>query len=95
MIDYNPKPIDTSSIAIPKELAELIEKLAENNHDTWAKRRVADGWKWGPYRNDQKREHPDLVPYSRLSESEKEYDRATVTEVLKAIINFGFEIKPT
>lgn len=33
------------------------------------------------------------MPYSELSESEKDYDRKTVTEVLKTIIAFGYDIK--
>ncbi len=47
---YNPKPIDTSNIELPKELNDLIEHLAENNHDIWASQRIKEGWTFGPKR---------------------------------------------
>ena len=89
---YNPKPIDTNSVELPAELRPLIERLAEHNHDVWAKQRIADGWMWGPERDDQAKHHPDLVPYSDLSESEKQYDRNSVVETLKAIVALGYRI---
>lgn len=90
---YNPIPVDTSSIELPAEIMEIQEKLAKNTHDTWAAQRFADGWQYGPERNDQEKLHPCLVPYEDLSETEKEYDRNTATETLKLIIALGFEIR--
>jgi len=90
---YKPKPIETSHIATPQELKDLIEHLAENNHDIWAEQRIKDGWTYGPQRDDNKKEHPDLVPYTKLSESEKEYDRNSARETIKAIISLGFNLK--
>ncbi len=89
---YEPKPIDTSNIELPKELNDLIEHLAENNHDTWAKQRIQEGWSFGPKRNDDKKHHPDLVPYNELSESEKEYDRKSAIETIKAVIASGYSL---
>ena len=66
--------------------------MAQNNHDHCARKRIDEGWRYGAERNDSRREHPDLVPYERLPESEKEYDRKTVIEALKAIIALGFEV---
>lgn len=95
MSSYVPTPIDTAHVRVPDQLHDLIERLAENNHDNWARQRLSEGWRWGPVRDDAKREHPDLVPYADLTEGEKEYDRITVSEALKAIIHLGFEIRPT
>jgi len=89
---YSPKPIDTSAVALPAELVRLTERLAEHNHDVWAARRISEGWSLGPSRDDAAKKHPDLVPYSDLPASEKEYDRATAVEVLKAIIALGYRI---
>ncbi|MCG7853646.1 MAG: hypothetical protein MIO92_14100 [Methanosarcinaceae archaeon] len=91
---YKPKPIDTSGVKLPKGLRKLTEKLAENNHDLWGKKRLAEGWIYGPNRDDNKKTHPDLIPYSDLSDSEKEYDRITAMEGLKAIIALGYQIEP-
>lgn len=36
---------------------------------------------------------PCLVPYSELSDDEKEYDRKTALETLKVITAFGYKIE--
>jgi len=89
---YTPKSLDTSGVKLSADLLELTELLAKNTHDIWAQQRLADGWKYGTERNDKKKEHPDLVPYENLPESEKEYDRNTAIETLKAIKKLGFKI---
>ena len=79
--DYIPAPIDVSDIQLPSELCE------------WAAGRLAEGWKYGPERNDALRTHPGLVPYEELSETEKDYDRRTAMGTLKLIQKIGFGIK--
>jgi ryanodine receptor 2 len=90
---YQPKPINTTAVRLPDYLIELTEKLAENNHDHWAQKRIDEGWTYGPNRDDTKKTHPDLVPYAELPESEKDYDRITAMEALKTIIALGFKIE--
>ena len=90
---YIPKPIDTSDIELPEELMELTEEMAKNVHDVWSAGRIAQGWTWGPKRDDEKKENPCLVPYEELPESEKEYDRNTSIETLKVILSLGFKIE--
>lgn len=92
-MEYNPKPIDTSRITLDDQILELAELLAENAHDVWAVERRSQGWRYGPQRNDRTKEHPCLVPYSELTESEKVFDRGTALETLKAICALGFEIR--
>ena len=93
MMNYQPKPIDTSKVNLPEGLSNLVERLAENAHDHWAIQRMKDGWTYGPERDDKALKNPDLVPYSDLSEDEKIYDRVTATETLKAIVALGFRIE--
>jgi len=93
MATYQPRPIETSRVVLSDDLVELTEKLAENAHDHWAKRRLADGWTWGAARDDAARKHPCLVPYDQLPESEKEYDRDSAIETLRAIIALGYRIE--
>src|SRR5437763_29645 len=50
---YDPKPIDNSRIELSAELKQLVERLAANNHDLWASRRISEGWKYGPRRDDE------------------------------------------
>jgi len=89
---YIPQPLDTDGIELSPELLELTERIAANVHDVWATGRLAEGWKYGKERSDERREHPCLVPYGELPENEKEYDRKTAMETLKLIQKLGFKI---
>ncbi len=90
---YKPQPIDTSDVQLSEEILELTEQLAENAHNVWARRRLAEGWRYGPRRDEDKKEHPSLVPYEDLPESEKEYDRSTAMETLKVMLAMGYRIE--
>lgn len=89
---YKPSPIDTSDVKLDKNLYELVEAMAKNVHETWAKNRQAQGWTYGPKRDDDKKQTPCMVEYEELPESEKLYDRETSMETLKFIVKMGFEI---
>lgn len=90
--NYIPKPIDTTDVSLPEELKLLAEQIAENVHEVWSEGRIKDGWTYGPARDDVAKEHPCLLPYGELSESEKEYDRRTSQETIKLILKLGFKI---
>jgi ryanodine receptor 2 len=92
MKDYNPTPIETSDVQLPRDLYTLMEELAKSNHDTWAMHRFEEGWSYGPNRDDISKKNPCLVPYDDLPEIEKEYDRNTSQETLKSIYKLGFSI---
>jgi len=89
---YKPNPIDTSKVELPNDLLELTEKIAENVHENWSVGRIADGWTYGETRDDDKKTTPCLVPYSELSDSEKEFDRVTALQTLKLIVALGYKI---
>jgi ryanodine receptor 2 len=91
--DYIPQPIDTSDIELPEELNPLLEAMAKNVHEVWAQTRIAQGWQYGPERNDAEKRHPMLIPYEDLPEEEKVYDRNTSVETLKLILKLGFRIE--
>lgn len=90
---YTPKPTDTSGVELPADLMDLAEDLARNVHDVWAAARIAEGWTYGPVRDDANRRTPCLVPYDELPESERDYDRRTSQETLRYIISRGFKIE--
>lgn len=89
--DYIPSPQNTSSINT-KPFESLVELLSANCHDLWAMGRINSGWKWGRGRDDNLRLHPNLIPYSLLSSTEKDYDRRTAIETLKTIYLLQFQI---
>lgn len=90
--NYTPQPMDTSDIRLPEELNELIEQIAKNVHEVWAKNRIDEGWTLGAERNDELKQHPCLIPYEELPEIEKDYDRNTAISTLKLICKLGFKI---
>ncbi|MEK6283709.1 MAG: RyR domain-containing protein [Acidobacteriota bacterium] len=92
---YVPAPIDTSGVTLSGGILELTELLARNAHEVWARQRLAEGWRYGAERNDARKEHPCLVPYEQLPESEKEYDRQTAMETIKAILALGYRLENT
>lgn len=92
--NYIPHPEDLSSVEIPESLSELTERIAENVHEVWARSRTEQGWTYGESRDDARKTHPCLVPYSELPETEKEYDRNTAMDTLRLVIKLGYEIVP-
>ncbi|MBI5774408.1 MAG: hypothetical protein HZA89_11780 [Verrucomicrobia bacterium] len=88
-LNYNPKPLDTSQFKLTEDILNLTELLAENTHEVWARERIAQGWKFGPARNDEAKEHPCLVPYKDLPESEKTFDRDAALETIKTVLSLG------
>jgi len=89
---YNPQPVDTIDVELPVELENLVEQIAKNVHEVWASTRIAQGWTWGPKRNDELKTHPCLIPYEDLPEREKQYDRDTAIGTLKLVKKLGFNI---
>ena len=93
LLNYNPEPIDTLGVALSPEIAHLCEMLAKNVHENWAKMRLIEGWHYGPDRNDHNKQHPNLVPYDQLPESERQYDRQTAMESIKALLAMGYTVQ--
>lgn len=89
---YDPQPIDVTEFPLEGNVKELIEAIAENCHDIWARERIDDGWTYGEKRDDDHKKHPDLVPYSDLTEEEKKYDRKMAQGTLELIQRLGYKI---
>jgi hypothetical protein len=92
-LNYKPEPIDTSNVELSKSILDLTEQLAQNVHNLWAQRRMAEGWTWGPKRNEVEKKQPNLVSYEQLPESEKDYDRTVALQTIKALIVLGYRIE--
>ena len=90
---YNPAPLNLDDVTLPEELDELTEAIAENTHEVWSKGRIDEGWTYGVERDDDAKKHPDLLPYSSLTEGEKDFDRATAMNAIKIIVKLGYKIE--
>lgn len=89
---YTPRPIDVSDVELNEDILSIREAIAENAHDVWAEQRLKTGWTYGSEQNDQKKETPDLVPYSQLPEGEKEFDRIMALSTIKLMKKLGYDI---
>lgn len=91
---WTPGADRSASVELPPLLHPLIESLAEEVHNRWAARRLEEGWRFGPERNDRLKTTPNLVAYAELPEAEKAYDRATASTTLKALYASGYTVVP-
>lgn len=89
---YIPKPIDLSDVELTDDLNELREAIAENAHDIWAVERQAQGWIYGPQRDDVNRKTPCMVPYSQLPDNEKKFDRDMAMNTIRLLKKLGYDL---
>lgn len=55
---------------------------ASAQHDAWMKDKLDNGWKFGPVKDAEKKEHPCLVAFEELPEFQQKKDH-----LFKAIVN--------
>jgi hypothetical protein len=64
---------------------------AERTHENWLRRKEKEGWKYGIVSNAEKKEHPTILPYSMLTDSERRKD-ALFVAVVHACVPQSFRI---
>lgn len=47
---------------------------ASTQHEAWLRDKTADGWKYGPIKDTEKKEHPCMVPYEQLPAEQRMKD---------------------
>lgn len=50
------------------------EHSPEASHKAWLAQKQAEGWKVGPVKDPEKKEHPCMVPYAELPEAQRVKD---------------------
>ena len=53
----------------------------EQSHEGWLAEKAATGWKYGPVKDPEKKEHPCFVPYSELPPAQRAKDEIYTTVV--------------
>ena len=91
-LEYDPHPLNVDDVDLDGDLLDLTEAIAEDVHEVWATGRKAEGWTYGLQRDDDTKKHPDMVPYARLSESEKQYDRDVALHTIRLVKKLGYRI---
>lgn len=51
------------------------------SHESWLATKATDGWKYGPVKDPDKKEHPCFVPYDELPPEQKAKDTIFVATV--------------
>jgi hypothetical protein len=46
----------------------------KDHHEAWRAKKLADGWKPGPVKDPEKKEHPCLVPFAELPPEQRAKD---------------------
>ena len=70
-----------------------VAKLAEMEHERWCDERRSMGWTLAPGKKDLVRKtSPYLVPWSKLPDEVKEYDRDAVRRLPEALARAGLQI---
>jgi hypothetical protein len=57
------------------------ESKPEDSHNSWLKEKEETGWKYGPIKDVEKKEHPCFVPYSELPEFQQNKDHLFIAIV--------------
>jgi hypothetical protein len=62
------------------------------SHDSWLAEKTAAGWKHGPVKDADKKEHPSIVPFDQLSAEEQMKDVLFVLTVRRMSKAFGMRL---
>jgi voltage-gated potassium channel Kch len=91
-VGYGLEPLTDWDAQLAAFSPDEVETLAELEHERWRQERLADGWNWGPERDYGEQTHPDLVPWERLAEAEREVDRDAVRGLPSSLAKAGFRV---
>jgi len=91
---YKPAPLDLSAIELNPKTEELVDKLAENTHNVWARERISQDWTYGLSEDTEARRSPHLVQYSDVDEAIKVANRAAASETVKTLLVYGYVLDP-
>ncbi|XP_063061461.1 ryanodine receptor 1b isoform X2 [Engraulis encrasicolus] len=91
---YKPAPLDLNHVKLTPNQNQLVEKLAENGHNVWARDRVKQGWTYSIVQDIMNKRNPRLVPYNLLDERTKKTNRDSVSNAVRTLIGYGYNVEP-
>lgn len=76
-------------------LGVLRGNTPEQSHESWFAEKVATGWKYGPVKDPEKREHPCMVSYAELPPVQRQKDHVFVGTVRTWAAALGVSVEET
>jgi voltage-gated potassium channel Kch len=73
--------------------ADEVEELAQAEHERWCSDLRQQGWRWGPAKDPTRKLHPNLIPWSDLSEDDRDKDREPIQALPRMLARVGFAIE--
>jgi hypothetical protein len=61
----------SSAIKGAQMIADHPDTTPEQSHEGWLAEKRATGWKYGPVKNPETKEHPCFIPYDGLPEAQR------------------------
>ncbi|RWS13212.1 ryanodine receptor-like protein, partial [Dinothrombium tinctorium] len=92
---YLPNPVDISSISLSADLLNIVQKFSEHYHDAWASRKFENGWTYGEPWSYERKIHPRLKPYHRLTDYERSRYKEPIADVIKTLLALGWKLEQT
>ena len=72
-----------------------VENMAIQEHGRWMEERLLQGWTYAQEKSIEKKTSPYIVPWERLSEEIREYDRNVIRGLPIFLARAGFQIYRT
>jgi len=80
-VNWNEAPDWQRESAVQGVIGVMQGASPEASHKSWMAQKLADGWKYGPIKSAEKKEHPCIVPYDELPPEQKAKDYIFVSVV--------------
>lgn len=87
--EHAPMERRSSYIAGVESIIENPVMLDSEQHDEWLRHKTEEGWKYGPVKDEAKKEHPCIVPYHELPMWQKVKD-SIFKSVIWGILNLDY-----
>ncbi|VDK19884.1 unnamed protein product [Anisakis simplex] len=93
---YKPQPLDAREIVLGDDMKPLVDALAKNTHNVWAREKIKRGWTFGlnEYVDSNQKRSPHLLPYEMVDQRIKDANRESAIEFIKALQLFGIFLEP-
>lgn len=80
-----------SAINGVRHIADNPNASPAASHENWLREKERDGWKYGPVKDPEKKEHPCFVPYHELPEAQKMKDAIFVAVVRGVLAHYSVD----